>query len=247
MPAYAVILPAAGGSRRFRNKHYKKPFVPLGGKAVWLHSAERFLARDDVKQLIIVIAEGDREAFDRKFSANLAIMGIEVATGGLERTDSIRNALGQVRKEIDLVAIHDAARPCLADPWIDRVFMAAAADGAAILAVRVADTLKRADGAGRITGTVERKGLWTAQTPQVFHRELLCRAYTALESVGPVTDEAQLVEQLGEPVTLVEGSPMNWKITTAEDLKLAEQILRVLPKSKPGGLAHPFAADDLFR
>ena len=104
MPTYAVILPAAGGSRRFRKQHYKKPFAPLGGKAVWLHSAERFLARDDVKQLIVVIAAEDREAFDRKFSANLAILGIEVAVGGAKRNDSIRNGLRQVRQEIDLVA-----------------------------------------------------------------------------------------------------------------------------------------------
>jgi 2-C-methyl-D-erythritol 4-phosphate cytidylyltransferase len=253
MPAYAVILPAAGGSRRFRNKNYKKPFVPLGDKAVWLHSAERFLGRDDVKQLVVVIAEEDREAFDRKFSANLAFMGIQVAMGGPERTDSVRNALELIRKEIDLVAIHDAARPCLADAWIDRVFKAAASDGAAVLGVRVADTLKRADRAGLITATVERQGLWAAQTPQVFRRELLCRAYAALEpgavpeSAGPVTDDAQLVERLGEPITMVDGSPLNWKITTAGDLKLAEQILRVLPKSKPSGIAHPFAADDLFR
>ena len=148
---------------------------------------------------------------------------------------------------IELVAIHDAVRPCLAGPWIDRVFKRAAADGAAILAVPVTDTLKRADGAGRVAGTFERKGLWSAQTPQVFRHELLRRAYATPESGEPATDDAQLIERLGEPVTLVEGSPLNRKITTAEDLKLAEQILRVLPKPKVGGLAHPFAADDLFR
>ena len=92
MPTFTVILPAAGRSRRFHDKHYKKPFAPLAGKAVWLHSAERFLGRDDVKQLIVVVADEDREEFDRKFGANLTIMGIQVCSGGVERTDSIRNA-----------------------------------------------------------------------------------------------------------------------------------------------------------
>ncbi len=247
MPSFAVILPAAGRSYRFRDKHYKKPFAPLGGKAVWLHSAERFLARDDVKQLIVVVADEDREEFDRKFGPNLAIMDIEVCPGGAERVDSIRNALERVRDDIELVAIHDAARPCLADKWIDWVFAAAAKDGAAILAMPVTATLKRigptSDGRKdhQIAETVDRQGLWAAQTPQVFRRDLLQQAYAAQvqqEKVPqgkpqhhkPITDDAQLVERLGMPVTVIEGSPLNLKITTRDDLRLAEQVLRVLPK-----------------
>src|SRR5918994_4040479 len=144
MPTYAVILPAAGRSTRFRDQHYKKPFAVLGGKAVWLHSAERFLNRQDVKQVIVVVAEEDREEFNRKFGANLAIMGVEVCNGGAERADSIQNALAKVRDDIDFVAVHDAARPCLADKWIDQVFAAAEQSGAAILGLPVSATLKRA-------------------------------------------------------------------------------------------------------
>jgi len=245
MPSVAVILPAAGASRRFHDKNYKKPFAPLGGKAVWLHSAEKFLARADVKQLIIVVGDEDREEFNRKFGANLAIMDLEVCCGGKERADSIQNALAMVREDIELVAVHDAARPCLAEKWLDAVFEAAARDGAAILAEPVSATLKRVDNKKQIEATIDRQQLWAAQTPQVFRRELLIKAYAA-RAGKPVTDDASLVEQLGEPVTVVAGSPLNIKITTRDDLRLAEQILKVLPKPK-GGLGNPFANDDMWR
>ncbi len=250
MAKFAVILPAAGRSTRFRDPHYKKPFAVLGGKAVWLHSAERFLNRNDVKQVIVVIADEDREEFSRKFGANLAIMGVDVCQGGAERADSIQNALARVRDEVDFIAVHDAARPCLADKWIDQVFAAAEQTGAAILAVPISATLKRAakgaKGASVIAETVDRSGLWEAQTPQVFRRDLLNKAYAARGGASP-TDDAQLIEKLGVPVTLVEGSPMNVKITTKDDLRLAEQILKALPKPKLEGFSHPFANDDLWR
>jgi 2-C-methyl-D-erythritol 4-phosphate cytidylyltransferase len=238
-------MPAAGASRRFRDQNYKKPFAPLAGRAVWLHSAEKFLNRSDVKQVIVVIAEEDVEEFNRKFGANIAIMGVEVCKGGNERSDSVQNALAKVKDDIELVAIHDAARPCLVDKWIDEVFAAADKDGAALLAVPEPATLKRVAN-GKIAETVSRDGLWQAQTPQVFHRDLIVKAYAARGGKN-LTDDAQLVEQMGQTVTVVEGSPLNLKITTRDDLKLAEQVLKVLPKPKLDGFANPFAGDDLWR
>ena len=246
MSTFAVILPAAGQSRRFHDKAYKKPFAPLGGRAVWLHSAERFMNRPDVKQVIVVIAAEDKELFDMKFGANIAILGVQVVIGGAERADSVQKALEQVKEGIDFVAVHDAARPCLADPWIDAVFEAAARDGAAILGTSVSATLKRVDLQKHITDTVDRAGLWEAQTPQVFRRDLLIQAY-AKRGRYSVTDDAQLVERLGHKVTVVPCSRLNIKITTRDDLKLAEQVLKVLPKPKLEGFQHPFAGDDLFR
>lgn len=245
MPKVAVIMPAAGASRRFRDQNYKKPFAPLAGRAVWLHAAEKFLNRSDVKQVIVVIAEEDVEEFNRKFGANIAIMGVDVCKGGKERSDSVQNALAKVKDDIDLVAIHDAARPCLVEKWIDEVFTAAVKDGAALLAVPEPATLKRVAG-GKITETVSRDGLWQAQTPQVFRRDLIMKAYAA-RGGKTFTDDAQLVEQMGQAVTVVEGSPLNLKITTRDDLKLAEQVLKVLPKPKLDGFANPFAGDDLWR
>jgi len=246
MPHYAVILPAAGQSRRFRDKAYKKPFAPLGGRAVWLHSAERFMNRPQVKQLIVCVAADDRDLFDLKFGANIAILGVQVVEGGEHRADSVQRALELVKQEIDFVAVHDAARPCLADSWIDDVFAAAERDGAAILATPVHATLKKVDHNKRIVATVDRESLWEAQTPQVFRRELLIEAY-AKRGREPVTDDAQLVERLGRPITIVPCSALNLKITTRDDLKLAEQVLKVLPKPKLEGFQHPFADDHLWR
>lgn len=245
MSNYAVILPAAGQSSRFRDKAYKKPFAPLAGRAVWLHSAERFMNRPDVKQLMVVVAAEDRDLFDLKFGANIAILGVQIVEGGQHRADSVQRALEQVKPEIEFVAIHDAARPCLADAWIDAVFTAAAKDGAAILANSVSATLKRVDQNRRVTATVDRESLWEAQTPQVFRRDLIVKAY-ANRGQDAVTDDAQLVERIGHPVSIVSCSPLNLKITTRDDLKLAEQVLKVLPKPKLEGFQHPFADDNLW-
>jgi 2-C-methyl-D-erythritol 4-phosphate cytidylyltransferase len=246
MAKFAIILAAAGDSSRFSDKHYKKPFVPLAGKPVWLHSAERFLNRGDVKQFIVVISPGDREDFLSKFGANVAILGIDVVDGGASRSESVARGLEQVRPDIDFVCVHDAARPCLVDEWIGKVFDAAQKHGAALLAVPVNSTLKRANKDGTVAETVARDGLWEAQTPQVFRRELLVKAPAARGNFN-ATDDAQLVERLGQAVQLVTGSPINLKITTKEDLRLAEQALKALPKPKLKGPAHPFADDDMWR
>ena len=246
MTTFAVILPAAGRSSRFSDKHYKKPFAPLAGRAVWLHSAERFLNRDDVIQTILVISPEDREQFNSKFGANVAILGVEVVDGGGERADSVAAALERVKPEADFVCIHDAARPCLADEWIDKIFRSAEQTGAAIFAIPVAGTLKRVGAERKIEETVDRSRLWEAQTPQVFRRELLLEAYAKREGFQ-ATDEAQLVERTGHAVTVVTGSPINMKITTKEDQRLATQALKALPKPKLSGPLHPFAGDDMWR
>jgi 2-C-methyl-D-erythritol 4-phosphate cytidylyltransferase len=243
---FAVILPAAGRSSRFNDKNYKKPFAPLDHRAVWMHSAERFINRDDVVQTILVISAEDQEYFSFKFAANATILGIEVIHGGAERCDSVANALAKLKPEAELVCIHDAARPCICDEWITRIFHAAEQSGAAIFAIPVAGTLKRVGKDMKIAETVSRSGLWEAQTPQVFRRDLLLEAY-AKRGNFQSTDDAQLVERLGKPVTVVPGSPINLKIATKEDLRLAEQALKALPKPKIFGPAHPFADDDMWR
>ena len=246
MPRFGVILAAAGQSSRFQDANYKKPFAPLAGRPVWLHSAEKFIDRDDVKQVVVVVSPEDRQSFVDKFGASLAFMGITLAEGGTQRADSVRKGLEKLTDDIDMVAIHDAARPCIATAWIDRVFAAGVRTGAAILAIPVVGTLKRVAADHTITETVDRTGLWEAQTPQVFARDLLTRAFAAHQE-GQATDEASVVERLGHPVTVVQGSPINLKITCREDLKLAEQALKALPPAKLGGPAHPFADGDLWR
>ena len=122
--------------------------------------------RKDVVQTLIVIAEEDQEYFRTKFGATAAILGAEVVIGGKERSDSVQNALEKVNAEAEYIAIHDAARPCIADAWISEVFSAAEKSGAAILATQVTGTLKRSPAGKTIDETVSREGLWEAQTPQ---------------------------------------------------------------------------------
>jgi 2-C-methyl-D-erythritol 4-phosphate cytidylyltransferase len=252
---FAVILPAAGKSSRFGDSFYKKPFAPLENRPVWMHAADKFVNRHDVKQTLIVISAEDLEDFQEKFGGNCAMLGIEIVAGGTERIDSVQAALARVRPDIDFVAVHDAARPCLTAEWIDKVFEKAEQTGAAMLAVPVTATLKRVGPDKVISETVPRETLWEAQTPQVFRRQLLIDAYAlraqpAYSQQQLATDDAQLVERLPHPVSVVQCSAMNLKITSQDDLRLAGAILKVLPKPKLLGgnaPAHPFADDHLWR
>lgn len=240
MSRIAVILPAAGRSSRFGGKE-KKVFSNLDGRAVWLRSAEAFVNRDDVAQVLLVLAPEDIDVFRIKFAAHLGLLDIAVVPGGAERFESVGNALAKVRDDIDLVAIHDAARPCVTTALIDAVFGAAKKTGAALLGVPVSDTVKRADVAGKIEATVPRQGLWLAQTPQVFRRDWLVDAYARRASLGAeITDDAQLVEAAGHAVYLVPGSASNLKITTRDDLTLAEAVLKSRPAPKGPKMIHPF-------
>src|SRR6266404_1273189 len=176
MAKFAVILPAAGQSSRFKDKE-KKPFALLDGRAVWLRCAELFVSRSDVSQCIIVVATTDQETFRRRYAPNMAFMNVQIADGGAERFESVANALALLKPEAEFVAIHDAVRPCLTNEMIDSVFAKAEKTGAALLAVPVADTVKRVDGQLKVLETVSRQGLWLAQTPQVFRRDWLVEAY----------------------------------------------------------------------
>ena len=242
-PKFAVIIPAAGKSSRFGDRAYKKPFVKLGSKAVWLHSAQLFHQRPEVAQVIIVISPEDQAHFDQFFGSNVAVMDLTIVHGGAERSDSVRNALAAVNDDIDYIAIHDAARPCLHKKWVDRVFESGTEHGAAILATPVHSTVKRSVDGRHIDETVDRSGLYLAQTPQVFRRQDLVNAFE-LHGKEPFTDEAQLMERAGIQVKIVDCSAMNIKITTKADMDLARAIMKALPGAKDGG---PKASiEDLF-
>src|SRR5437868_7539062 len=142
MPQFAVILPAAGQSSRFRDKE-KKPFATLDGRAVWLRATELFVTRSDVCQCILVIAKSDQETFRRRYGANLAFMNVQIADGGAERFESVANALALLKPEAELVAIHDAVRRCLTEEMVTAVFTQAEKTGAALLPVPVTDPVKR--------------------------------------------------------------------------------------------------------
>jgi len=246
MPAFAVILPAAGKSSRFVGKE-KKPYVNLDNTAVWLRAANLFANRTDVVQTILVIAPDDRELVLRRYSANLMFLGVKVVDGGAERFQSVANALGQVKPEADFVAVHDAVRPCAPAALIEAVFAAAVKHGAAVPGLAVADTLKRVDNQMMVTQTVPRFGLWQAQTPQVFRKDWLLEAYGRTGALSKdVTDDAQLVEAAGHPVRVIPGSPFNLKITTHDDLKIASAFLKLREAEDKPKASHPFE-DERFR
>ena len=233
MSKIAVILAAAGNSSRFQHPGEKKPFVKLGSKAVWLHSAELFLKRPDVHQLIVVIAKEDKDDFMARFGPNIVVQGIDVVIGGAERCDSVANALAAVDEKCDWVMIHDAARPCITNELVDAVVSAARQHQAAIPTIPVNSTLKRSRDGKTIDETVDRTNLYMAQTPQVFSRSLIQKAYANRGKHSP-TDEAQLLESQGHTVAMVPGSPLNLKITHRGDLGMARSFLDAMPKAKPG-------------
>ncbi len=224
-----VVIVAAGKSTRFtqnRNADVlaKKPFAPVGGRAAWLHSAEKFSRREDVAQIILVVAPEDRDVVERVFHDENQAMKIDLADGGAERYESVLNALRQLRPSAKYVAVHDAARPCVRDEEIDAVFKRARETRAAILATQVVGSLKRAN-QDVVKEPVSRDNLWEAHTPQVFERAILERAYAVIDRNAPPTDDSQLVAALGYDVFLVSGKRTNIKITTRDDLELAELYL----------------------
>lgn len=247
MPKFAVIMPAAGKSSRFTGKE-KKPFALIDGRAVWLRTAELFVTREDVIQILLVLSPSDRELFDRRFQANIAFMNVKLVDGGAERFDSVANAVTMLKDDVEYVAVHDAVRPCATTELIDAVFQSAVQHGAAIPAVRVADTVKQVGPDKIIQATPPRADLWLAQTPQVFRKDWLVESYANRSAINAsITDDAQLVEAAGHPVHVVDGDPTNIKITSFKDIFLADAILKSRPKPKTKGPSHPFADEDMWR
>jgi 2-C-methyl-D-erythritol 4-phosphate cytidylyltransferase len=242
MGRFAVILPAAGQSTRFGNHREKKIYTELDGRAVWLRAVEPFLNRPDVHQTILAIAAEDREMFERRFRPSIAFRNIQVIEGGAERHETVAKALAQVDPSCDFVAIHDAARPCITHDLVDAVFAAATAHGAALPGLPITDTVKRVDEEGMSRETIPRAGLYTVQTPQAFRRDLLERAHAKRRKGNvAVTDDAQLVEALGHPCKIVDGSRFNLKITVPEDLALASVYLSMIATPRSERPRDPFA------
>ena len=246
MAQFAVILPAAGQSALFATRKRSPSSTWTASPCGWAPS-NISVNRQDVCQSLIVINANDEELFRRRFGANIAFMNVQIVLGGQERFDSVANALALLKPEVDFVAIHDAVRPCITDEQIGAVFAKAQETGAALLAAPVAETLKRVDGQHRVQATLSRQGLWLAQTPQVFRRDWLEAAYAQRGQVQQaITDDAQLVEAAGHPVTVVESNATNLKITTKADLLLAEAILNARPKPKANRPIHPFADEEMW-
>jgi 2-C-methyl-D-erythritol 4-phosphate cytidylyltransferase len=232
MAKFCVIIPAAGKGERFGGGE-KETFAKLDGKPIFILTVSQFVNRDDVCQTILGVAPEDAELMKAKYAANLGFMGVKLVKGGARRCDTVAAALKEVSDEAEYVAVHDAARPCVTQEMIDAVFAEAVKTGAAILAAPVTDTLKRVGQSMVIEETVARVNFYGAQTPQVFRKDVLVKAYDRLdESNDDVTDDARLVELAGHPVSIVKSDLTNVKITSKPDLTLASAIMKARPVKK---------------
>ena len=229
MAKVAVIIAAAGKSERFCGAE-KKTFAKLDGRPVFIRTLEMFINRDDVCQTILVVPPEDADQMKDKYGANLGFMGVKLVQGGAERHQSVEAGLAEMSDQADLVAVHDAARPCVTEAMIDAVFAEAVKSGAAILACPLTGTIKRAADSGVVDATVPRENLYEAQTPQVFKPAVLREAFAKRPQNGAqITDDAQVVELAGHPVAIVKSDATNIKITAKADMALAAAIIRSRP------------------
>jgi 2-C-methyl-D-erythritol 4-phosphate cytidylyltransferase len=225
----SAIIVAAGNGRRL-GLPIPKAFVDLGGRTMLSWSLAAVRAVPSIGELVLTAPAEMQQAIRTEVTAAGLEIPVKIVPGGTERQDSVRNALALASALSEVVVIHDAARPFATPRMFDACIGAAIRSGAAIIATPLADTLKRADGPKRadgatISATISRAGLWQAQTPQAFRRDLLLEAHErALREHITATDDADLVEQLGVPVEIVEGSTLNLKITTPDDLKIASAV-----------------------
>lgn len=220
-----VVIPAAGQGKRM-GAGFNKQFLILRGEPILVHTVRLFQESSYVTEIVIVGAEDDisiiRElAYQHKFDKVAAI-----CKGGVQRQDSVRAGVQALSHTIQRVVVHDGARPLLTLEEFHRFLGAAECFSAAIMAIPVKDTIKQILATGEVSTTLPRQHLRAVQTPQSFERRLLQEAHYQAATAGYYgTDDASLLEWMGYPVQVIEGSQENIKVTTPEDLWLAERIL----------------------
>ena len=222
-----VVIVAAGKGTRLQSE-LPKPFLSIAGKPILVHTLRRFTPIEMVRRIVVVVAAARETLCQEIFHTHGPwSQPITVIHGGAERQDSVRNGLAALEPQCEIVVIHDAARPFISVEAIQRSIDAAAETGSAVVATPVRDTIKRADAQHTIRETVSRHDLWLAQTPQTFRVEVIRAAHRWAQQRGIAgTDDATLVEQMGQPVRIVPGDALNFKITTPDDLTLAQAVLQ---------------------
>jgi 2-C-methyl-D-erythritol 4-phosphate cytidylyltransferase len=221
----AIIAAAGAGTRMASNR--PKQFLLLAGTPVIFHTLKPFEECEQIDEVIVVLPAEESAGFLSLAGKYKLRKVARVVPGGATRAESVKRGLMAVRSATaEIVAVHDGVRPFVTVDEIDRAITAARADGAAILVAPVTDTIKQVSDAA-VVKTLDRGVLRRALTPQCFRYELLRQAYQRADVNDPsLTDESALVEQLGKPVIIVEGSSRNIKITTAEDFAIAEVLLK---------------------
>jgi len=227
-PVFSLIIPAAGRGERMQ-ADIPKPYLQLGDCTVLEHALSCFIDLPGLKQVIAATSGPYRDQTEKILHRLIPDLHFKVVQGGAERMHSIYNAIEKVDPESELIAVHDAVRPFVSKTTILECLKQAAVTGGAIPGVRVNDTIKRVDDQGKIKETPDRSELWQAQTPQIFKRSILLKAYeNALSTNMKATDDASLVEAIGGAVAMVTGSRTNFKLTYPIDFKIAEILVQEL-------------------
>lgn len=221
-----VVIVAAGTGSRMK-KDINKQFIKLKNKEIVAHTIEKFYNSENIDDIVVVIREDEEGYFNKNIKEKYGFTNIKVAHGGNERQDSVFNGIKMLKKECDVVLIHDGARPFVTDDIIKKSINKANEHNAIVVGVKVKDTIKVVSDNGNIVDTPNRSYLWAVQTPQVFKYDIITKAYEdAYNNNYYGTDDAMLVERIGYNVKMIEGSYNNIKITTQEDLEFGEQILK---------------------
>jgi 2-C-methyl-D-erythritol 4-phosphate cytidylyltransferase len=222
----AAIIAAAGAGLRMKSAA-RKQYLVLEGIPVLARSVRLFLDHTAFTEIIVVIPPGDDKVVRELLRPYISLGRLKLVEGGTSRQESVGNGLKAISAEAELVAVHDAARPLATPGLLALLLDSAALWGAAIPVIQLSDTLKEVDEAGFVQATPAREKLRLVQTPQLFKRDLLEKAYLTFQDAGgKATDDAALVELLGEPVITVPGEQSNFKITSPLDLMLASLILK---------------------
>jgi 2-C-methyl-D-erythritol 4-phosphate cytidylyltransferase len=221
MGEVGAVIVAAGRSERMGG--VDKLFAPLAGRPLLSHTLLAFEDAPCVDRIAVVASERNIAAVRELVAESRFARVRAIVPGGARRRDSVRAGI-EALAGVELVVVHDGARPLVAAGLVTRVVEAARASGAAICGIPARDTVKEVD-QGEVIRTLDRGRLWLAQTPQAFRLELLLEAHRAFE--GDATDDAAMVEALDHPVRVVQGDPHNVKVTTPEDLRLLEALIRL--------------------
>jgi 2-C-methyl-D-erythritol 4-phosphate cytidylyltransferase len=222
----AALIPAAGQAQRM-GLDIEKQFLPLGGKRLLAHTLAQFEATPEIDRIVVIVPPGRERFCYQEIVAPEGLHKVSYIAGGADtRLRSVTAGFACIDADVDVVVIHDGARPFVTPALIRAAIEAAIQHGSAVVAIPESDTLKRVSNEGTVIETVDRRNLWRAQTPQAFQRSILQRALAhAAQHNLDATDEASLVESLSWPVHILLGSMWNFKITSPDDLVVAELLL----------------------
>ena len=225
MTVDAIIVAAGKGVRM--GSAQRKQYLLVAGRPILYHTLRQFDACTSVDRICVVVPKQDLDyCYEKVLTIAKLKKSVKLVPGGIERQQSVFRGLKTLDQQGGLVAIHDGVRPLIQPSIIEACILKASEKGACVPGIPITDTIKKANQKGKITATLQRRNLWAIQTPQVFNYQIIMEAHHSAIKEGFLgTDDASLVERLGYPVAIVNGSKTNIKVTTEEDLFIASKLL----------------------